>query len=85
MEHDGMILGSCSGGLLHLAFDLERKYDHFIIASSLMSPPFSHGPINDLKILSTEDTYLALHCSDTEVVISERDHGTSVKSVKTTG
>ncbi|EPB76204.1 dct-6 family protein [Ancylostoma ceylanicum] len=74
MEHDGMILGSCSGGLLHLAFDLERKYDHFIIASSLMSPPFSHGPINDLKILSTEDTYLALHCSDTEVVISERDH-----------
>ncbi|KAK6741956.1 hypothetical protein RB195_009687 [Necator americanus] len=73
MEHDGMILGSCSGGLLHLAFDLERKYDHFIIASSLMSHPFSHGPINDLKILSTEDTYLALHCSDTEVVISERD------------
>ncbi|KHJ83898.1 hypothetical protein OESDEN_16395 [Oesophagostomum dentatum] len=32
MEDDGMILGSCSGGLLHLAFDLERKYDHFIVA-----------------------------------------------------
>uniref|UniRef100_A0A0N4XEH9 WD_REPEATS_REGION domain-containing protein n=1 Tax=Nippostrongylus brasiliensis TaxID=27835 RepID=A0A0N4XEH9_NIPBR len=74
MEHDGMILGSCSGGLLHLAFDPERKYEHFIIASSLMAHPFSYGPINDLKILSTEDTYLALHCSDTEVVISERDH-----------
>lgn len=74
MEHDGMILGSCSGGLLHLAFDHERKYDHFIIASSLMAHPFSYGPLNDLKILSTEDTYLALHCSDTEVVISERDH-----------
>nr|CDJ89602.1 CRE-DCT-6 protein [Haemonchus contortus] len=74
MEHDGMILGSGSGGLLHLAFDPERKYEHFIIASSLMAHPFSHGPINDLKILSTEDTYLALHCSDTEVVISERDH-----------
>ncbi|KAE9417649.1 hypothetical protein Angca_008891 [Angiostrongylus cantonensis] len=33
MLHDGMILGSCSGGLLHLEFDLKRKYDHFIIAS----------------------------------------------------
>ncbi|VDM58404.1 unnamed protein product [Angiostrongylus costaricensis] len=77
MLHDGMILGSCSGGLLHLEFDPKRKYDHFIIASSLMAHPFSHGPVNDLKILPTEDTYLALHCSDVEVVVSERDTGLS--------
>ncbi|KJH50519.1 hypothetical protein DICVIV_03369 [Dictyocaulus viviparus] len=71
------ILGSCSGGLLHLEFDPERKYDHFIVASSLLAHPFSQGPVNDLKILSTEDTYLALHCSDIEVVVSERDIGFS--------
>ncbi|KAJ1373647.1 hypothetical protein KIN20_036115 [Parelaphostrongylus tenuis] len=75
MLHNGMILGSCSGGLLHLEFDPQRKYDHFIIASSLMAHPFSHGPVNDLKILPTEDTYLAVHCSDMEVVVSERDTG----------
>ncbi|KAK6010837.1 hypothetical protein OSTOST_24096 [Ostertagia ostertagi] len=75
MEHDGMVCPISRSKIFQNTkhvYLLTTDFLRFSI-TSLMAHPFSHGPINDLKILSTEDTYLALHCSDTEVVISERD------------
>uniref|UniRef100_A0A158PAI8 Protein MIS12 homolog n=1 Tax=Angiostrongylus cantonensis TaxID=6313 RepID=A0A158PAI8_ANGCA len=63
-------------GYSFTAFFLKNPFSYRRF-SSLMAHPFSHGPVNDLKILPTEDTYLALHCSDVEVVVSERDTGLS--------
>ncbi|CAI4227944.1 unnamed protein product [Auanema sp. JU1783] len=73
MEDSGLVLGSITGGLLHLAFDTNRKFDHVIIASSMLSHHFSHGVINDLKILAAGETHLAIHASNSEVTISEKD------------
>ncbi|CAD6188613.1 unnamed protein product [Caenorhabditis auriculariae] len=74
VECDGMVLGSVTGGLLHISFDYASKYEHFIVASSVLAQPLSNGPMECVKILPAGDTTLVLHSTPTEVVVSERDH-----------
>lgn len=67
------ILGSVTGGLLHLSFDFASNFDHFVVASSMLAHPISSGPVNCIKLLATGESVLALHATDAEVVISEKD------------
>ncbi|CAI5444925.1 unnamed protein product [Caenorhabditis angaria] len=73
IEPHQMILGSVTGGLIHLSFDFASNYDHFIIASSILAHPISTGSVNCLKLLGTGDSLLAIHATDNEVVVSEKD------------
>ena len=60
---------------MHLAFDKQMKYEHIIVASSLLAHPFSQGAILDAKMLSVDGTFLVVSASAMEVAISERDNG----------
>ncbi|EFO86745.1 CRE-DCT-6 protein [Caenorhabditis remanei] len=73
IEPHQMILGSVTGGLLHLSFDFASNFEHFIIASSMLAHPISSGAVNCIKLLATGESLLALHCTDAEVVVSEKD------------
>uniref|UniRef100_A0A1I7TEQ3 MMS1_N domain-containing protein n=2 Tax=Caenorhabditis tropicalis TaxID=1561998 RepID=A0A1I7TEQ3_9PELO len=74
IEPHQMILGSVTGGLLHLSFEFSTTFEHFVIASSVLAHPISSGAIKCIRLLGTGDSLLALHCTDTEVVISEKEH-----------
>ncbi|ULT99560.1 hypothetical protein L3Y34_000695 [Caenorhabditis briggsae] len=73
IEPHQMILGSVTGGLLHLSFDFASNYEHFVVASSMLAHPISSGAVNCIKLLATGESLLALHCTDAEVVVSEKD------------
>ncbi|CAL2036133.1 unnamed protein product [Caenorhabditis brenneri] len=73
IEPHQMILGSVTGGLLHLSFDFSSNFEHFVIASSMLAHPISSGAVNCIKLLATGESLLALHCTDSEVVVSEKD------------
>uniref|UniRef100_A0A8R1HTB1 Uncharacterized protein n=2 Tax=Caenorhabditis japonica TaxID=281687 RepID=A0A8R1HTB1_CAEJA len=60
IEPHQMILGSVTGGLLHLSFDFSSNYDHFVIASSMLAHPVSSGAVNCIKLLATE-SLIGLH------------------------
>lgn len=74
VERDSMILGSVTGGVIYLLFDYASKYDHFLMASTFYAQPISNGIVRSIKLLAAGDTLLALHASDSEVVLSERDN-----------
>ncbi|CAI2348323.1 unnamed protein product [Caenorhabditis sp. 36 PRJEB53466] len=73
IEPHQMLLGSVTGGLLHLSFDFSANFDHFVIASSMLAHPVSSGAVNCIKLLATGESLLALHATDSEVVVSEKD------------
>ncbi|CAB3402758.1 unnamed protein product [Caenorhabditis bovis] len=73
IEPHQMFLGSVTGGLLHLSFDYSSNYDHFVVASSMLAHPVSTGPVHCIRLLGTGESVLAIHGTDTEVVVSEKD------------